>query len=92
MSRALDNWAALAAGANRNVPMLYLGPHYYGSREAKDYIVETERIAREKHFEVIRLYNTTIQRGIFGEEQLRLDNVLVQAMVIVNWLAMLPTS
>lgn len=48
---------------------------------------EIETVAREMHFDVLRLGNLTRDGGdgIMGVK-------LVEAMIVVNWLAMIPSS
>jgi hypothetical protein len=101
-SKSLKEWAARAAGAQRNIPMLYLGPHGFGHQQdpnvngdrlaAWQYHELMREVAKESHFEVLGLYNLTLMatpfEGILFNERV----ALVEAMMIINWLRLLETS
>lgn len=94
---AIDEWMSLASGAERNIPVLLLGPPAYGV--AKDgnmaiwkYQDEMRRVAREKHVDVLGLWNLTVQAGSRDGERYGGKVALVEAMMVVNWLAKLETS
>ncbi len=103
-TRALDEWTSLATGAERNIPMLFLGPPAFGLNKNTEttlesgnvgvwhYLEQMSPIAKEKHFDVLSLYNLTLQASTadgvhFGERI-----ALVEAMMIINWLSKLETS
>ena len=102
-TRALDEWLSLASGAERNTPMLFLGPHTSGITESSETTTEANSIiwqfqeeiselSRQKHFDMLGLYNLTLQattaHGVnFGERV-----ALVEAMMVINWLSKLETS
>src|ERR1700712_3531520 len=62
-TRALDEWASLATGAERNIPMLFLGPHTSASKNSaiSKYAEKIAKVAKGKHFDVLNLYNLTLQ-------------------------------
>ena len=53
---------------------------------------EIAGVAREKHFDVLRLYNLTIQAVSRDGENYGQKVALVEAMMVINWLSMLETS
>jgi hypothetical protein len=84
--------------------MLFLGPPTFGfskypvmtRREDNSILWQfqevIEEMGRQKHFDVLSLYNLTVQASTadgvsFGEKV-----VLVEAMMIINWLSKLETS
>lgn len=101
---AIEEWAARASGAQRNIPILYLGPH--GFRQSQDlkagstgqlstsleYHEKVKEVAKKRHFEVLGLYNLTLMATTF--EGIHFDQrvALVEAMMIINWLTLLETS
>jgi hypothetical protein len=95
-TRALDEWATLAMGAERNIPMLFLGP-----RAAEDsrligvtqgYESGLAEIAGERKFDVLNLYNATLQASTIDGERYGQRVALVEAMMVINWLSKLETS
>jgi hypothetical protein len=102
--RATEEWYALATGAERNLPMLFLGPPAFGVNKApgtlpKDgnaavwnYQEQVSGIARENHFEVLSLYNLTMQASSPDGERFGERVALVEAMMVINWLSKLDTS
>jgi hypothetical protein len=98
---ALNEWIFLAYGAERNIPMLFVNPPSAGPAASItadsntaiwDFTKKMEVIAKEKHVEVLSLYNLTLQTFTgdgrhFGEKV-----ALVEAMMIINWLSKLETS
>ncbi|KAM3074320.1 hypothetical protein ACMFMG_002866 [Clarireedia jacksonii] len=94
---AMDEWMSLALGAERHIPILLLGPPAYGvSKEGNlqiwKYQDELEKIARDKHVDVLGLWNLTVQAESWGGERYGGKVKLVEAMMVVNWLAKLETS
>jgi hypothetical protein len=102
--RAMEEWYALAIGAERNIPMLFLGPPAFGinqspstapkegNRAIWQYQEQVTGIAEENHFDVLGLYNLTMQASTpdgshFGERV-----ALVEAMMVINWLSKLDPS
>lgn len=103
-SRAIDEWATLATGAERNIPMLFVSPPAFGlNRDLKsaptsgniavwNFHTQMAPIAKEKHFDVLGMYNLTLQASSIDGERFDEKVALVQAMIIVNWLSKLEPS
>lgn len=103
-TRLMDEWATLATGAERNIPMLFLSPPAFGLNKAPNtapkegnlavwhFHTEIAPIAREKHFDVLSYYNLTLQASSADGEKFGERVALVQAMMVVNWLSKLETS
>ena len=103
-TRAMEEWFALAAGAERNIPMLFLGPPAFGIKKTpgtvpKDgnaavwqYQDQVSRVAKENHFDVLSLYNLTMQASTPDGEHFGERVALVEAMMVINWLSQLDTS
>jgi hypothetical protein len=99
-TRVLDEWNSLTIGAERNVPMLYLGPQAMGLNKAGKYTnaalwkfqEEIIEPAKQRHFDVLGLWNLTIQASSKDGERYGENAALVQAMMIINWLSKLETS
>ena len=96
-TRALDEWLALALATERNIALLFLTPPAIGSPESNmaawQFHQRMSAVAKQKHVDVLGLYNLTLQASSmegglnFGERV-----GLVEAMMIVNWLSKLETS
>ncbi|KAK0102470.1 hypothetical protein ONS95_006089 [Cadophora gregata] len=103
-TRSMDEWVTLATGAERNIPMLFLGAPAFGLGKKPnlapkngnlvvwDFHTEMVPVAREKHFDVLSMYNLTLQASSADGEKFGEEVALVQAMMIVNWLSKLETS
>ncbi len=99
----MEEWYALAIGAERNIPMLFVGPPAVGINQSStvpkggnsaiwQYQEQVNGIAKQNHFDVLGLYNLTMQASTpdgshFGERV-----ALVEAMMVINWLSKLDTS
>ena len=102
--KALEEWYGLAIGAERNVPMLYLGPPAFGHNKPPGttpqegnaavwkYHDEISGIAKVNHFDVLGLYNLTVQATTPDGEHFGEKVALVEAMMVINWLSKLDTS
>lgn len=103
-TRALEEWTGLATAAERNIPMLFLGPPAVGLNKTAEmapengnlalwqYLEQMSPIAKEKHFDVLSLYNLTLQASTADGEHFGEEVALVEAMMILNWLSKLETS
>ncbi|KAE9375379.1 hypothetical protein N431DRAFT_436863 [Stipitochalara longipes BDJ] len=103
-TRAVEEWYALAAGAERNIPMLFLGPPAFGINRAPgttpregyaavwQYQEQVSGIAKENHFDVLSLYNVTMQASTPDGEHFGERVALIEAMMVINWLSKLDTS
>lgn len=88
---------ALALAAERNIPMLFLGPTAAGFENGVNvqvwkYLDEMMAVSEEKHFEMLRFFNLTMHAGMMDGKKFGEKVALVQAMTVINWLAMLETS
>ncbi|KAI9055843.1 hypothetical protein LZ554_000782 [Drepanopeziza brunnea f. sp. 'monogermtubi'] len=103
-TKALDEWYTLATGAERNIPMLFLGPPAFGINKAPgtvpkegnvavwNYHTAVTPAAKEKHFDVLSLFNLTLQASSADGEKFGERVALVEAMMVINWLSKLETS
>lgn len=98
---SINEWIGLTNAAERNIPILLLGPSAYGvskqlgndgNMEIWKYQDELNRIAPDKHMDILRLWNLTIQASSTDGERYGENVALVQAMMIINWLSKLETS
>ncbi|KAJ8062510.1 hypothetical protein OCU04_009040 [Sclerotinia nivalis] len=98
---SINEWIGITNGAERNIPILLLGPTAYGvSRQSSNdgnveiwkYQEELNRIAPDKHMDILRLWNLTIQASSTDGERYGEKIALVQAMMVINWLSKLETS
>jgi hypothetical protein len=102
--RALEEWHALAIGAERNMPMLFLGPPAFGINKAPNsapkegnaavwnYQEQVSSKSKETHFDILSLYNLTMQASTADGEHFGEKVALVEAMMVINWLSKLDTS
>jgi hypothetical protein len=102
--RAMEEWYALATGAERNTPMLFLSLPAFGINKAPgtapkkgnaavwNYQEQVSRLSKENHFDVLSLYNLTIQASSPDGEHFGEKVALVEAMMVINWLSKLDTS
>jgi hypothetical protein len=93
----LDDWLALASGAQRNIPFLYLGPHFEKSESDDDSVVLQyhtllKDAAKQRHIDLLSLYNLTRNVTPGNEEYSNEKIAIVEAMMIINWLSKLETS
>ncbi|PMD45006.1 hypothetical protein L207DRAFT_629537 [Hyaloscypha variabilis F] len=102
-TRAVEEWHALAAGAERNIPMLFLGPPALGTEKAAglpkerntgvwQYQEQVFRVVEANHFDVLSFYNLTMQASTPDGEHFGEGVALVEAMMVINWLSKLDTS
>lgn len=103
-TRALDELLGLASGAQRNIPVLYLGPGAFGVGEDASapfgddhtamwhYTEHMTNVVKQRNVDMLGLYNLTLQatsiEGVYFEEKV----ALVEAMMVINWLSKLETS
>ena len=103
-TQALDEWTALARAAERNIPMLFLGPRAFGVNKTTGtppaegnvavwhYQEQMAGIAMNNYFDILSLYNLTVQATSPDGEHYGERVALVEAMMIMNWLSKLETS
>ncbi|KAH7351067.1 hypothetical protein BKA65DRAFT_395770 [Rhexocercosporidium sp. MPI-PUGE-AT-0058] len=101
---AIEEWSALATGAERNIPILFVSPPAFGINKTPgsapntgnlavwNFHEEMAPVASEKHFDVLSLYNLTVQASSVDGERFGEEVALVEAMMIINWLSKLETS
>jgi hypothetical protein len=103
-TQALGEWATLATAAERNIPMLFLGPRAFGVNKPPGtpaaegnvavwhYQEQMAGIAMKRHLDVLSLYNLTAQATSPDGEHYGEGVALVEAMMVINWLSKLETS
>lgn len=103
-TQALDEWTALARAAERNIPMLFLGPQAFGVNKTPGtppaegnvavwhYQEQMAGIAMKKYLDVLSLYNLTALATSPDGEHFGEKVALVEAMMVINWLSKLETS
>ncbi|KAL9059878.1 MAG: hypothetical protein Q9162_000948 [Coniocarpon cinnabarinum] len=101
---SMDEWLTIADNSGRNSPFLWVGPNAAGHMKppAKimqegnnalwHYSVEMGKEAQRRGVESLELLNATVQAdsydgGNYGERV-----SLVEAMMVINWLALLETT
>jgi len=102
-TRAVDEWSSLATGAEHNIPMLFVGPPAFSLMNALESTATDKNIgvwqfqeqmagvAKEKHFDILGLYNLTVQASSVDGERFGSEVGLVEAMMVSNWLSKLET-
>ncbi|TAQ84098.1 hypothetical protein B7494_g7583 [Chlorociboria aeruginascens] len=103
-TRALEEWLALATGSERNVPVLFLGPPAFGLGKPFEtapkednalvwaFQEEMAAITKQKHTDILGLYNLTLQASSPDGDLFSEKVALVEAMMVINWLSKLETS
>ncbi|KAK2625810.1 hypothetical protein QTJ16_005122 [Diplocarpon rosae] len=103
-TKAVDEWYTLASASERNVPMLFLSPPAFGLKKAPgtsphegnlavwNYHTSMAPAAKEKHFDVLSMFNLTLQASSVDGERFGTKVALVEAMMVINWLSKLETS
>ena len=66
--------------------MLFLGGHATKDTSEKTQ-AENAKMAMEKHWEVLGLYNLTLQASVVDGEGFGMGVAFVEAMIVVNWLS-----
>jgi hypothetical protein len=106
-NRAMEEWYTLAAGAERNIPKLFLDSLAFGVDDVNkpadklpkegntavwSYQEQVSQIAKDSHFDFLSLYNLTMQVSTLDGQRFGEKVALVEAMMVVNWLSKLDTS
>lgn len=100
-SASLLEFLGLADAARRKTPMLWLGPTAAGHTEVKgrhgnqevwDFDAHVARVAVEHDVEVLHMWNLTVQATSWDGLRYGEKVAITQAMMVVNWLARLPSS
>jgi hypothetical protein len=91
---ALEDLKALAIGAERNIPMLFLGASSAADKNLAvwKYSEEMTGIARGKQYDVFNLYNLTLQASGQDGERYGEKVALVEAMAVIKSLSKLEIS
>jgi hypothetical protein len=94
---ALDEWLALALAAERNIPLLFLSPPAIESPDSNTAVWQFHQrmstVAKEKHVDMLGLYNLTLQAtSMDGGQHFGERVALVEVMMVINWLSKLETS
>lgn len=91
----LQNLQSLIDQAQRNIPVLVLGPirdDHRSTFDIQDFGRDLMILLDRYHYEYLGLWNMTLQSNMdisYAETE---RMAVVQAMMIVNWLSKLPTS
>ncbi|KAL8692238.1 MAG: hypothetical protein Q9218_002691 [Villophora microphyllina] len=101
---SMDEWVTLADISQRNVPFLWVGPNaaghlkppsqilIQGNNALWHYTIEMAKEAEARELDALGMYNLTLQAGSWDGSFYGQKVVLVQAMMIINWLSRLETT
>ncbi|GAA82291.1 similar to An02g04010 [Aspergillus luchuensis IFO 4308] len=94
----MDEWLTLAQASGRNTPFLWVGPTAPGlQKDSRDnihasswqYSQDTAQEARNRGLDALGMYNATLQADSWDGKHYGEKVALIQAMMVINWLAML---
>ncbi|EIT78006.1 hypothetical protein F9C07_2282434 [Aspergillus flavus] len=97
-ANSMDEWLALAQSSKRDMPFLWIGPtapghqkHFESNIHASSwqYTLDTFEAARTRGMETLGMYNATLQADSWDGMHYGEKEALIQAMMVINWLAML---
>ncbi|KAL4801498.1 hypothetical protein BDV18DRAFT_167331 [Aspergillus unguis] len=95
---SIDEWLTLAKTSARDTPFLWVGPTAPGHlnppgdnvhANSWQYTQETTTLAQSRGIDVLGMYNATVQAQSWDGMHYGEDVALMQAMMIINWLAFL---
>ncbi|CAL00615.1 hypothetical protein AnigIFM59636_006572 [Aspergillus niger] len=95
---SMDEWLTLAQASGRNTPFLWVGPTAPGlQKDSRDnihasswqYSQDTAQEARNRGLDALGMYNATLQADSWDGKHYGEKVALIQAMMVVNWLAAL---
>ncbi|KAI9723857.1 MAG: hypothetical protein M1828_004107 [Chrysothrix sp. TS-e1954] len=101
---SMDEWLTVADNSGRNSPFLWVGPSAAGHLKPPEkimmegnnavwhYTVEMGKEAEFRGVESLALFNATLQAGSWDGSHYGQRVALVEAMMVVNWLAKLETT
>ncbi|KAL9019184.1 MAG: hypothetical protein Q9185_003565 [Variospora sp. 1 TL-2023] len=101
---SMDEWVTLADISQKNVPFLWVGPNAAGHLKPPSqilsqgnnalwhYTIEMAKEAESRALDALGMYNLTLQAGSWDGSFYGQKVVLVQAMMIVNWLSRLEST
>ena len=96
---SMDEWVTIADASGRNVPFLWVGPNAaghlkpptqimsQGNNALWHYTLEMAKEAQSRDLDALSMYNLTLQATSWDGSGYGLRVALVQAMMVVNWLA-----
>lgn len=100
-SSSLLEFLSLADSAKRKTPMLWIGPtaaghvdikDRKGNQEIWDFDKQLARAAEKSDVDVLGMWNMTVQATSWDGMRFGEKVAVTQAMMVVNWLARLPSS
>ncbi|KAL4754599.1 hypothetical protein BDW72DRAFT_189900 [Aspergillus terricola var. indicus] len=95
---SIDEWLTLAKTSARSTPFLWIGPTAPGHQKPPSdnvhatswkYTQDMAQVAQAKGIDVLAMYNATLQAQSWDGMHYGEEVALMQAMMIVNWLASL---
>ncbi|KAL8965251.1 MAG: hypothetical protein Q9183_003953, partial [Haloplaca sp. 2 TL-2023] len=101
---SMDEWVELADQSQRNVPFLWVGPNAAGHLKPPSqilsqgnnalwhYTVEMAKEAEARALDALGMYNLTLQAGSKDGTYYGQKVILVQAMMVINWLSRLEST
>ncbi|KAL8813085.1 MAG: hypothetical protein Q9200_000552 [Gallowayella weberi] len=101
---SMDEWVTLADISQKNVPFLWVGPNAAGHLKPPSqilsqgnnalwhYTIEMAKEAQARQLDALGMYNLTLQAGSWDGSFYGQKVVLVQAMMIINWLSRLEST
>ncbi|KAL8777700.1 MAG: hypothetical protein Q9213_007743 [Squamulea squamosa] len=101
---SMDEWVTLADISQKNVPFLWIGPNAAGHLKPPSqilsqgnnalwhYTIEMAEEARARQLDALGMYNFTLQAGSWDGSYYGQKVVLVQAMMVINWLSRLEST
>ncbi|KAL2004265.1 hypothetical protein VTN02DRAFT_3990 [Thermoascus thermophilus] len=96
---SMDEWLTAAKASGRKMPFLWVGPTAAGPQKPAGlvmsqgnnalwhYTLDTSKAAQSRNMEALGMYNATLQATSFDGSNYGEKVSLVQAMMIINWLA-----
>ncbi|KAL4933554.1 uncharacterized protein BDV17DRAFT_111757 [Aspergillus undulatus] len=97
-TKSIDEWLTLAKTSARSTPFLWIGPTAPGHQKPPgdnvhaitwQYTKDTAQAAQSRGIDVLGMYNATLQAESWNGVRYGEDVALMQAMMIINWLASL---
>ncbi|KAL8928957.1 MAG: hypothetical protein Q9172_000709 [Xanthocarpia lactea] len=101
---SMDEWVTLADISQKNVPFLWVGPNAAGHLKPPSqilsqgnnalwhYTIEMAEEAQARQLDALGMYNFTLQARSWDGSYYGQKVVLVQAMMIINWLSRLEST
>ncbi|KAE8148435.1 hypothetical protein BDV25DRAFT_158224 [Aspergillus avenaceus] len=95
---SMDEWLTFAKASKRDMPFLWVGPTAPGHQKPAgnnihasswQYTMDASEAAQSRGMEALGMYNATLQADSWDGIHYGEKVALVQAMMVINWLAML---